>query len=640
MKSDNTISILAAFATLKSLNDEKRYSSPYQLLSEFINYIICEKNMYSFTADEMKNQLKEVFGFKIPEAVVKTAAKTLKFISKGDNIFTVNTQEMGDNNKFEDVMTSAEQDYNKILKRLSSYIAQKNPEQEINEAEVNTDLIAFLIDDQYKSSGNYVNIISEFILKNEGDKEIQTALNAIREGSILYIGINHNINETGSLKKEITLFLDVEVLFSFAGFNGEIYKTLALDLYNQVRIANTSGKKVVLKYFTDTRKEIDTFFGTAESIVEGKIKLSNKPAMRVIVNGCKTAADVQVKQSDFFHELQFRYGITEDSFDYYAEELNEYNLESKEYGDKQEQEGWKVVSHINKRRKGNVCSDNLESEYLFITNTYNILKASKNQSVKIKESGLMDYVCDFAVSVNRMTNILWYKLGNGFGGKERPTNVSSILKARLILASNIATNVEKIYKETTEQYNNGSITSEQLAARIITLRGKPVFPEELEGDSIDENMDFSAEYLSRYEEKVRLNEVELEEKEKLIKEMKEHQKNEISAKEKTIAEKEIQLQKREQEKKQLEEELDGYRQKELKKQKRKNLIKNILLFLWSFLWKSSIVVALIFSGIWIDNNTEMDILKYVILAVDIIGVITVFISVLGKDIRKYFLENK
>ena len=92
--------------------------------------------------------------------------------------------------------------------------------------------------------------------------------------------------------------------------------------------------------------------------------------------------------------------------------------------------------------------------------------------------------------------------------------------------------------------------------------------------------------------------------------------------------------------KQLEEELDGYRQKELKKQKRKNLIKNILLFLWSFLWKSSIVVALIFSGIWIDNNTEMDILKYVILAVDIIGVITVFISVLGKDIRKYFLGNK
>lgn len=59
MKREKFTSILAAFATLKTLNDEKNYSSPYQLLSEFITYIICEKKMYAFTMVEMKNQLRD-----------------------------------------------------------------------------------------------------------------------------------------------------------------------------------------------------------------------------------------------------------------------------------------------------------------------------------------------------------------------------------------------------------------------------------------------------------------------------------------------------------------------------------------------------------------------------------------------------
>ena len=60
---------MAAFATIKSLSDEKKYRSPYQLLSEFIRNIICDKSLYSFQTLEMKNLLIETFGFEIPEAV-------------------------------------------------------------------------------------------------------------------------------------------------------------------------------------------------------------------------------------------------------------------------------------------------------------------------------------------------------------------------------------------------------------------------------------------------------------------------------------------------------------------------------------------------------------------------------------------
>lgn len=41
---------MASFATLKSLSDAKKYQSPYQILREFIRYIILADSLYSFSA--------------------------------------------------------------------------------------------------------------------------------------------------------------------------------------------------------------------------------------------------------------------------------------------------------------------------------------------------------------------------------------------------------------------------------------------------------------------------------------------------------------------------------------------------------------------------------------------------------------
>ena len=89
MSLPNTTSLLASFATLKTLSDEKKYTNTYQILSEFICYIICTKRLYSFSAVEMKNNLELIFGFDVPEAVVKTSCKSIKSITKENNIFTV-----------------------------------------------------------------------------------------------------------------------------------------------------------------------------------------------------------------------------------------------------------------------------------------------------------------------------------------------------------------------------------------------------------------------------------------------------------------------------------------------------------------------------------------------------------------------
>ena len=235
MKKADNISILASFATLKTLNDGKRYGSAYQLLSEFIHYVIYTKKLFSFSAYEMKNWLYNIFGFEIPEAVVKRATRTLPYISKDNGIYTVKQEKLISDKTLEEARKEETEKNSVILKTLKQFIAEKEPDININEEELIQDLVAFLVDGSTKTSGQYFNLISEFIIKNENNILIQESLNKIKEGSILYIGITYNINETGSFKKQLTLYLDTEILFSLAGYNGEIYKTLAQDFMFQVK---------------------------------------------------------------------------------------------------------------------------------------------------------------------------------------------------------------------------------------------------------------------------------------------------------------------------------------------------------------------------------------------------------------------
>lgn len=72
---NNPTSILASFSTIKSMVDAKQYQSPYQILAEFVQYVIVKCRLHSFTAIEMKNKLIEIFGFDIPEVVIKTSVR-------------------------------------------------------------------------------------------------------------------------------------------------------------------------------------------------------------------------------------------------------------------------------------------------------------------------------------------------------------------------------------------------------------------------------------------------------------------------------------------------------------------------------------------------------------------------------------
>lgn len=636
MSSNNPTSILASFSTMKSLVDAQQYQSPYQILAEFIQYIIIKSNLHSFTAIEMKNRLFEVFGFDIPEAVVRTTVRGLQFVKTENRIYHVNPIELKDNSAFEEMKAVAEANNTDIIDLLIAFAQETDPSSAIWADALTQEFIAYLLDDQQSTAaGKYTDLIGRFILKNESDEKIQSALTAIREGSILYIGLNHNISETGSLRKPLTLFLGTEVLFSLYGYNGEIYKQLAQDLYDQIKAANVGTKRITLRYFSEVKKEIDDFFASAELIVDGKQLLFDTVAMKAIINGCSTAGDVKVKKADFFHVLQCSYGIMEDDrSSYYENTDDQYNLESLSV-DPQQYDSIKFISHINKLRKGRIYPYDLDAEYLIVTNSGITLRASREQVERVMKEQAVDSACDYAVSVERLTNILWYKLGNGLGRKEYPNNVNAVLKARMLLASKISQNISKLYMETRAQYRAGVITEDQLASRIITLRKKPITPEELTAETIEDSLDFSLEYLTRYEEEVNRNKEALQEKEHLLQVLSDQKDRVISEKDGALAEKEQLIQAQQDRNAELEAELAEYRRKDKEKEQKRINRKKIVHLAFGIIWKLVVVALLVIIAAWICSKVNAAYTNAVGIVVGLIGAIPVVVSLLKSDLKKY-----
>ena len=152
-------------------------------------------------------------------------------------------------------------------------------------------------------------------------------------------------------------------------------------------------------------------------------------------------------------------------------------------------------------------------------------------------------------------------------------------------------------------------------------------------------MDFSAEYISRYEEEVKFNKNALLEKEKIIKEMEEQKKMELHEKENTIRQKEQQLQEREKENRDLETELDFYRERDEKQKKRIRNIKNGCLFLWSLIWKCAVVLGIINICALIEEKTKFD-SQYLFLAIDCLSIFIAIFSEIKKCKTKYFNKNE
>lgn len=479
-------SILASYATFKELYNSDRYKSPYHILAEFIRYVITKNKRYSYTVTEIQGYLSDEFGFDPPLAVVTTALKGIDELTRGRNEYIVTKKGELTNATFERLQAKSVTQKENLVKALLQFFDSKNIKTDSDKLQ--QELISYVLEDN--GDNQYRQVISAFVLANNRDTAITDALSEIQEGGILFAGLANNISEFGSLREPLTLFLDTEIIFDIAGLNGELYQKLAADFLELVHIANHGGRIITLRYFPEVAAEIDNYYKIAESVVAGKNAVEPMQAMKAIIEGCDDIADVLVKKTEMLNRLATAHSIRKDHKDnYYTDNDKQFNLEGinlPDYPneDQANYEGIRFCSHINVLRRDKTAKDIFSSKFLFITDTRRVLEISHVFTEGINTSKIGGPYCEYAVSLNKITNLLWYKLNQGFSTKDFPKNLDAVVKARLILSGYITQNVVSTYKEIKEKAGKGELTSEQAVAYIMALREKITLPEALNTDNV------------------------------------------------------------------------------------------------------------------------------------------------------------
>lgn len=636
-------STLASYAVMKSLSDSKQYKNSYEILADFIRYIIVSKNLHSFSISDISEALRLEFGFdNIPSQAIKTSIKQIKECERRNKEYILPQGISYEEEEFKRAKAASNQKSQDIMQKLFEFASAQNPESPVWYEELEEAFIQYLLDDSATVSHKYSDIISKFILKINDDQGIKTKIEEIREGSILFCGLAYNISDLGSIHSDLTLFLDTEVLFNIAGYNGALYQSIANDFLNQVEAANLKKRHIKLRFFGEVQSEIIGFFTSAENIMRGYGELVNSTAMKSILNGCETPSDVIDKQADFFDKLKYQYGIIPDEKNSYYEEGDiAYNDEMIPDGfskDEKSFEAVKFINHINKLRRGEKSTDYTRCGYLLITETRRIQEISNAMRQNTHECG-----CALPMSV--ITNILWFKIGAGFSKKEYPLNVDASYKAKRILSGELFNNNTRYYDKTKREFKAGNIGKDQLASRIVLLRDKSLMPDELTNDNVDELLDFSKEYIDSYEEGIKLNKAKTEEQKKIIESLEQKDR----AKDNENAELRSKLSKAEKERdahlttsqeqlktiRQQAQELNRYKENEELEKKRKEHHKAIFKLIWNIIWKALVVILIGLCSHWICERYNTDFATVLSLIFSAIGLVPMMIGFFKKDLKEY-----
>lgn len=488
---------LASLAVFRELYDSEK--DIYAIIAEFITELIVSNSLHSFGLTELTSKLNQTYDFTIPEAVVKSSLNRLKFLTKSQGIYSVNNISSLKSNNLNSKKDSIQEGNEEMINHLFEFVKNQTGKElsDVEKTEIVHSFISFIIDN---SNGNFHSeYISAFIISNKDDASFKNRLSTIKEGVVLYSGIkyNTNVNDLGSWKADLTIFIETEILFHFAGFNGEVYQRLWQDFFNYVKeITRKHPNRIKLRYFNDVNTEIEKFFKKAEYIVDGMDKANPKvTAMNNIINGCKTKADVVSKKAQFFQNLKTS-GIHENEFnDYFNEKYHQYNIVDQSVIDKVSKEleiddptpYLRFLNYISIHRK-EANENNFENVgYILLSGNSKTLQIAWNESVKIY--GFVP----LATTLSFLTNKFWFKLNKGFGESNFPLTFDVITKAQIVLSNQLNESVGKKFDELQDKFKSGAINEDQARASIVELRKQTKNPEDIRKEEVESILDSISE---------------------------------------------------------------------------------------------------------------------------------------------------
>lgn len=506
--------LIASVVVFKELFDNNK--DVYDIISEFLKAAILDRKKWNFTSTECKSLLEDVFDFKIPEAVVKTALKNRLvksgFLSFQKGSYSVLKQGEELDTTFETVFKSKKEIYRKTEDEFIDFIAEKRGKdlQEKDREKIRENISHYLL-------GNGINEpftkeISEYIIQKKSDSEFSTRLNHVKEGVVLYTGVRYtaDLNDLGTWNEPLTIFLDTEIIFNYLGYNGEVYQEIIQDYLKLVREVNQKSQKrnkkrlIELRYFDEIEQEIINFFHVAGLIIEGKMPLDpSKTAMKEITNGCSTKSDILVKRNKLFIDLKTSGIHKEEQQEYYenhafnvegTEILKELSIQAKknrnEFDEEYCKNYLKLFTKINVLRRGKNNLGFEKCRYIILTGNGFIRYLAHHDGIKENEKDI-----PFATDIDFITDKFWFKLKKGFGGSEDvPKSFDMITKAQMVLASQIKDTVQEKFTALNEKFKNGEISKEEAISLTYELRENSLKPEDLTEENITHCISFITDF--------------------------------------------------------------------------------------------------------------------------------------------------
>lgn len=485
----STYETLAAVAVFRELYDNNK--NIYDVLALYLKEVILSEHLVTFTCPEITEKINRNNSFKINESVVKTALKRLP-ITREKGIYTVPENLLTE--KATDAYQSQLQQNRFLLDNLIHYVEDEMGSNlsrtEMDELEEN--FYEYIVNKD--TSKKYSLYISKYIMSVSIKSDYYAIINRIKEGTLIYEGICYcgNVSELGKWSSELNIYLELEVLFYIAGYNGEVHKALYhefIDYVFEINRAHPRRKKYICLWYTDSvQTEIENYFSTAEHIFEKNepVDPTRRPMM-YILEGVRTKSDIIGKKVSFYRLLQ-SYGIVLFKYDYYSADNNQYSIVNEStYAENksvvcEREEGYveKCTDKLNQiqiLRKGNNIGLDYVGHIILTANSV-ILKLAFTEGMYNK--GEVPKATDVDFLINRF----WFKLNKGFGKGLTPKTIDIVTRARIVLSFMASDNVSRLFDEVCDRYENGKISREEATALIASLRNYSVTPDEIDQDTI------------------------------------------------------------------------------------------------------------------------------------------------------------
>lgn len=488
---------MASLAVFRDLYSRER--DIYNVIGEFIKQIYVDHNIRSTVSIcEIYNYLKNDYGFSVPTAVVQTSLKRIKGLKVSNDMVVINNDFISQYSGVHSTISENQDKNKKILDDFISYVEAKKgkllTEDEL--AKAKKSFCCFMIDEHLISA--YSEYVSLFIVQHRNDSDFLRQIDSIREGLLIFVGLNYQStgNQLDGFDTDLHVYLETEILFNLAGYNGDLSKIIFDEFYEQLNLINKNSKKKVKKdvihlhYFEDTESEINEYFDQAESLIRNnRIPDPDKSAMKYIVSACRSPFQVAEMKAQFWQNVHNMNIIKDSRNNYYDnEEYHSLTIEHEKFmKDKTENEvsriykSLKLLNYINIKRGAR--SYNLFRSIGHILLTGNATTRELAMSPDLRSKGTVP----LATTITFLTNRFWFTLNKGLAPSMNLKSFNIITRAQLALASHISNTVGKLYDQIRENFKTGKLSEEDAKNRILELRSKTFVTEDIDVNTLDDD---------------------------------------------------------------------------------------------------------------------------------------------------------